>query len=387
MPVEKSQMKKGTKTIKILTVVGARPNFVKVAPLVRRIQEFNEDSSRQEKISHILVHTGQHYDYNLSKVFFEELSIPAPDVYLGVGSGTHAEQTAKIMLSFEKVLFELNPHIVVVVGDVNSTLACALTAVKAGFPVAHIEAGLRCYDRTLPEEVNRLLTDAIADLLFAPSEDAVNNLKKENIAGERIFFVGNIMIDCLIEHEKEIENSQILQKLGLTPKNYALLTLHRNKNVDEAEILSGILRAVNRLSEQISIVFPVHPRTLKRIAEFGLNDLISPRILLVEPLGYIDFLKLLKDSRFVMTDSGGVQEETTFCGVPCLTLRETTERPITVISGTNEVVGVEEESIIHWGRKALRDEWKKGSIPTLWDGKTSHRVLQILVEYALKSGL
>jgi UDP-N-acetylglucosamine 2-epimerase (non-hydrolysing) len=386
MPVERSQMKKGTKTIKILTVVGARPNFVKVAPLVRRIQEFNEDSSRQEKISHILVHTGQHYDYNLSKVFFDELSIPTPDVYLGVGSGTHAEQTAKIMLSFEKALFELNPHIVVVVGDVNSTLACALTAVKAGFPVAHIEAGLRCYDRTLPEEVNRLLTDAIADLLFAPSEDTVNNLKKENIAEERIFFVGNIMIDCLIEHEKEIENSQILQKLGLTPKNYALLTLHRNKNVDEAEILSGILRAVNRLSEQISIVFPVHPRTLKRIAEFGLNDLISPRILLVEPLGYIDFLKLLKDSRFVMTDSGGVQEETTFCGVPCLTLRETTERPITVISGTNEVVGVEEESIIHWGRKALRDEWKKGSIPNLWDGKTSHRILQILVEYAIKSG-
>lgn len=291
------------------------------------------------------------------------------------------------MLSLEKVLFKLNPHIVVVVGDVNSTLACALTAVKAVFPVAHIEAGLRCYDRTLPEEVNRLLTDAIADLLFAPSEDAVNNLKKENIAEERIFFVGNIMIDCLIEHEKEIENSQILQKLGLTPKNYALLTLHRNKNVDEAEILSGILRAVNRLSEQICIVFPIHPRTLKRIAEFGLNDLIGPRILLVEPLGYIDFLKLLKNSKFVMTDSGGVQEETTFCGVPCLTLRETTERPITVISGTNEVVGVEEESIIHWGRKALRDEWKKGSIPTLWDGKTSHRVLQILVEYALKSGL
>ena len=317
-------MKKGTKTIKILTVVGARPNFVKVAPLVRRIQEFNEDSSRPEKISHILVHTGQHYNYNLSKVFFDELSIPMPDVYLGIGSGTHAEQTAKIMLSLEKVLFKLNPHIVVVVGDVNSTLACALTAVKAVFPVAHIEAGLRCYDRTLPEEVNRLLTDAIADLLFAPSEDAVNNLKKENIAEERIFFVGNIMIDCLIEHEKEIENSPILQKLGLTPKNYALLTLHRNKNVDEAEILSGILRAVNRLSEQICIVFPIHLRTLKRIAEFGLNDLISPRILLVEPLGYIDFLKLLKNSKFVMTDSGGVQEETTFCGVPCLTLRETT---------------------------------------------------------------
>jgi UDP-N-acetylglucosamine 2-epimerase (non-hydrolysing) len=387
MPVEKSQIRKETKTIKILTVVGARPNFVKVAPLVRRIQEFNEDSSHREKINHILVHTGQHYDYNLSKVFFEELSIPAPDVYLGVGSGTHAEQTAKIMLSFEKALFELNPHIVVVVGDVNSTLACALTAVKAGFPVAHIEAGLRCYDRTLPEEVNRLLTDAIADLLFAPSEDAVQNLKKENIAEERIFFVGNIMIDCLIEHEREIENSPILQKLGLTPKNYALLTLHRNKNVDEAEILKGILRAVNRLSEQISVVFPVHPRTLKRIAEFGLNDLIGPRILLVEPLGYIDFLKLLKNSKFVLTDSGGVQEETTFCGVPCLTLRETTERPITVTVGTNEVVGVEEESIIHWGQKALKDEWKKGSIPNLWDGKTSHRVLQILVQYAIKSGL
>jgi len=364
--------------------VGARPNFVKVAPFVKRIQEFNASHPLSQSIEHILVHTGQHYDYNLSKVFFDELHIPTPDIYLGVGSGTHAEQTAKIMLAFEEVLSRFNPHLVVVVGDVNSTLACALTAVKAGYHVAHIEAGLRCYDRTLPEEVNRLLTDAIADLLFAPSEDAVSNLRKENIEEERIFFVGNIMIDCLIEHKREIENSQILQKLGLTPKNYALLTLHRNKNVDEAEILRGILRAVNRLSEQISIVFPVHPRTSKRIKEFGLDDLISSNILVLEPLGYADFQKLLKRAKFVMTDSGGIQEETTFYGVPCLTLRETTERPITVTVGTNEIVGVEAESIIHWGQKALKNEWKKGSIPNLWDGKTSHRILQILLEYLFK---
>jgi UDP-N-acetylglucosamine 2-epimerase (non-hydrolysing) len=350
---------------------------------VKRIKEFNASHPLSQSIEHILVHTGQHYDYNLSKVFFDELYIPTPDIYLGVGSGTHAEQTAKIMLAFEEVLSRFNPHLVVV-GDVNSTLACALTAVKAGYHVAHIEAGLRCYDRTLPEEVNRLLTDAIADLLFAPSEDAVSNLRKENIEEERIFFVGNIMIDCLIEHKREIENSQILQKLGLTPKNYALLTLHRNKNVDEAEILRGILRAVNRLSEKIRIIFSVHPRTSKRIKEFGLDDLMSSNILVLEPLGYADFQKLLKKAKFVMTDSGGIQEETTFYGVPCLTLRETTERPITVTVGTNEVVGVEAESIIHWGQKALKNEWKKGSIPNLWDGKTSHRILQILLEYLFK---
>ena len=366
---------------KILTVVGARPNFIKVAPLVKRIEEFNARSNGQVSIKHILVHTGQHYDYNLSKVFFEELSIPAPDVYLGVGSGTHAEQTAKIMLAFEKELIRFNPDTVVVVGDVNSTLACALTAVKARYPVAHIEAGLRCYDKALPEEVNRLLTDAISDLLFAPDEIAVANLKKENIDENRIFLVGNIMIDCLIENKRKIENSQILRKLDLTPKNYAVLTLHRSINVDEEHNLKGILRAVNHLSEEIKIVFPVHPRTFKRMKEFGLVDSLSSNILLLEPLGYIEFLNLVKNSKFVMTDSGGLQEETTYLGIPCLTLRETTERPITVTLGTNEIVGIKEENIIHWGRKALHDEWKKGNIPYLWDGKTSSRILQILMKH------
>ncbi|MGB9876967.1 MAG: non-hydrolyzing UDP-N-acetylglucosamine 2-epimerase, partial [bacterium] len=330
--------------IKILTVVGARPNFVKAAPFIKRIQEYNQNFYNKRKIKHLLVHTGQHYDYNLSKIFFKELSIPEPDVHLGVGSGTHAEQIAKIMLSFEKVLTEFTPDIVIVIGDVNSTLACALTATKAGFPIGHIEAGLRCYDRTLPEEVNRLVTDALSDFLFTPSADAVANLLREGIDESKIFNVGNIMIDCLIEHWNRINNSSVLQRFDLQPKNYAVLTLHRNQNVDYPQTLSGILKAITYLSQEIKIVFPVHPRTLKRLKEFMLENLIGTNILLIEPLGYIDFLNLVSNSKFVMTDSGGLQEETTYLGVPCLTLRRTTERPITVKMGTNEVVGVEEEN-------------------------------------------
>jgi UDP-N-acetylglucosamine 2-epimerase (non-hydrolysing) len=373
-------LKESPNKARLLTVVGARPNFIKVAPFVKRVLEFNAIAIQGRAIEHILLHTGQHYDYNLSKIFFEELSIPEPDIFLGVGSGTHAEQTAKIMLAFEKVLYDVNPHIVIVVGDVNSTLACALTAAKAGYKVAHIEAGLRCYDNILPEEINRRLTDAISDLLFAPSEDAVANLLKEGIEESKIYFVGNIMIDCLVENMAKIKNSDILQKLGLDKGSYALLTLHRNKNVDNKEILENILRAVNYLSTEIKILFPVHPRTLKRIKEFSLKDLLSSNILLLEPLGYIEFLNLVLNAKFVMTDSGGLQEETTYLGVPCLTLRETTERPITVTLGTNEVVGVELETIIYWGKKALSNEWKKGSIPPLWDGNTSYRILRILLE-------
>lgn len=319
--------------MKVILACGARPNFMKIAPLIRAIGKHNA-SSEINLIEPILVHTGQHYDHEMSQVFFQDLELPQPDIYLGVRSGTHAEQTGKVMIEFEQVFFKEKPDLVIVVGDVNSTLAAALAAVKLHIPVAHVEAGLRSYDRTIPEEINRLLTDAISDYLFTPSPDANENLKREGIADEKIFLVGNIMVDSLLYNIGKAEESQILTRLGLDKGSYAVLTLHRPSNVDKKENLLRIIQAAQEISQRIPIVFPVHPRTRKGIELFEFMRFIKDEhIRLTEPLGYLDFLKLETNARLVITDSGGIQEETTVVNIPCLTLRDTTERPITISQG------------------------------------------------------
>jgi UDP-N-acetylglucosamine 2-epimerase (non-hydrolysing) len=365
--------------IRIILLAGARPNFMKIAPLIRAIDKHNVPS--RNHIEAILVHTGQHYDHEMSQVFFQDLKLPRPDVYLGVGSGTHAEQTGKIMIELEKVLLKERPDLVIVVGDVNSTLAGALATAKLGILVAHVEAGLRSGDRSMPEEINRLLTDAISDYLFTPSSDADDNLKKEGIPAEKIFLVGNIMVDSLLHNRKAIEKSQILSRLKLTPKTYALLTMHRPNNVDSRESLLSRGKAIKRISLRIPVVFPIHPRTKKNIEKFKLQSFFeSKHILLTEPLSYFDFLKLTANARLVMTDSGGIQEETTVLNVPCLTLRDSTERPITISQGTNTLVGNETSRIIEEATKILDNKGKKGRIPPFWDGRTAQRIVNIICQ-------
>jgi UDP-N-acetylglucosamine 2-epimerase (non-hydrolysing) len=355
---------------KVLNVVGARPNFMKIAPIVAEIES-------RSGVEQILVHTGQHYDEAMSASFFNDLGIPRPDVNLEVGSGSHAEQTARVMLAFEPVLLEHRPDWVVVVGDVNSTVATSLVAVKLGVRVAHVEAGLRSRDRRMPEEINRLATDAIADLLLTPSRDADENLLAEGHAREKIVFVGNVMIDTLLAQRERARASRVLDDLGLEAGGYAALTLHRPSNVDDRETLAGIFSALERIAERLPVVFPVHPRTRARIEEFAIEP--SSRIRLVDPLGYLDFLKLYSESRIVLTDSGGIQEETTALGIPCLTLRENTERPVTVAEGTNRIVGSDPERIVAAafdvldGRVAL-----EGRIPELWDGRAAARIVDAL---------
>jgi UDP-N-acetylglucosamine 2-epimerase (non-hydrolysing) len=364
--------------MKLVSAVGARPNFMKIAPVIRAIDKHNSASSG-EPIEHVLVHTGQHYDYEMSQVFFEDLELPQPNLHLGVGSGSHSEQTGKIMIEFEKALLKERPDLVIVVGDVNSTLASALAAAKLHIPVAHVEAGLRSYDRSMPEEINRLLTDAIADYLFTPSPDADENLSKEGIPPEKIFLVGNVMIDSLLFHRDKASQRQVLSKLRLEKGDYALLTLHRPNNVDDKPSLLRIITALRQIAQRIPVVFPAHPRTRKSIAEFGLGQpLEGQRILLIEPLGYLDFLKLEMNARLVMTDSGGMQEETTVLGIPCLTLRETTERPITISQGTNTLVGSDGPRIVEEAFKILDGKGKKGSCPELWDGKAAERIVAVL---------
>ena len=397
--------------MKIVLVCGARPNFMKIAPLLRAIDKHNA-SSKGNPIEPILVHTGQHYDYEMSQVFFQDLELPKPDVYLGVGSGTHAEQTGKVMIEFEKVLLKGKPDLVVVVGDVNSTLAAALAAVKLHIPVAHVEAGLRSYDRTMPEEINRLLTDQISDYLFTHSRDADENLKREGIPQEKIFFVGNVMIDSLLYNKPFAEKSDILERLGLltagpdesSERNklnkpnklkelvvpYALMTLHRPSNVDEKHSLTNIMSAITKISEWIPVVFPAHPRTQKRLREFDLNlpatvtaspdelNKLNKRMLIVPPLSYLDFLKLEIYAKFVMTDSGGIQEETTVLNVPCLTLRDTTERPITITRGTNVLVGNSPQKIIEEASKILASKSQSPPRIELWDGRTGERIVDVL---------
>jgi UDP-N-acetylglucosamine 2-epimerase (non-hydrolysing) len=327
-----------------------------------------------------LVHTGQHYDQEMSRVFFEDLKIPEPDFFLGVGSGTHAQQTARVMLEFEKVLEQERPDLVVVVGDVNSTLACALVAAKLLIPVAHVESGLRSFDRTMPEEINRILTDHLSDYLFTPSEDANENLLREGIAAVNIHLAGNVMIDTLRRYEGVARAKRAAETLGLSPRGYAVLTLHRPSNVDDPKTFAGLLDGLEGILPRLPIVFPIHPRSRRRLLEFGLDARIGSlrNLQLCDPVGYLTFLSLMMDSRFVMTDSGGIQEETTALGIPCLTLRENTERPVTVRMGTNVVVGTRPERIVAEVRRILEEDRRNGETPPLWDGHTAPRIVEVL---------
>ncbi len=360
-------------TQKVLNVVGARPNFMKIAPLMAEFARHPEFEAQ-------LLHTGQHYDAAMSKLFFEELGIPKPEIDLGVGSSSHAIQTGRIMIEFEQVLLDSKPDLVVVVGDVNSTVACSLVAVKLGIKVAHVEAGLRSFDRTMPEEINRILTDQISDYLFVTEGSGETNLLREGIAKEKIHFVGNVMIDTLLQHLEKARESAVLQDLKLTPKNYVALTLHRPANVDSATQFSAILDALEQVQKEIALVFPMHPRSLDRLQAFGLRKRMQAlsNLIVTEPLGYLDFLQLLAEARFVLTDSGGVQEETTVLGVPCLTLRESTERPVTVTDGTNLVIGTEPARIVEESKKILAGNVKRGRQPALWDGGAAGRIVNIL---------
>jgi UDP-N-acetylglucosamine 2-epimerase (non-hydrolysing) len=360
--------------LKVINVVGARPNFMKVAPIVEAMKR------RERQFTPLVVHTGQHYDAAMSDAFFRDLDLPQPDVHLGVGSTSHAAQTAAIMERFEPVVLREKPDWVLVVGDVNSTLACALVCVKLGVKVAHVEAGLRSRDRTMPEEINRLLTDQIADLLFTPSADADENLRAEGIPLERIRLVGNIMIDSLLKYLPLASKSKTKEDLRVAGEDYAVLTLHRPSNVDEPNTFGRILDALEKIGDRLPIIFPVHPRTLKMIDELRLTKRVSRAtgLRLTDPLGYLDFLSLYSGARLVLTDSGGIQEETTVLGIPCLTLRESTERPITVTMGTNTIVGTDPAKIIAAALAALDEtERQPVSIP-LWDGHTAERIVDAL---------
>jgi UDP-N-acetylglucosamine 2-epimerase (non-hydrolysing) len=364
--------------LKVINVVGARPNFMKVAPLVAAMKK------RPDTFLPLVVHTGQHYDATMSDSFFRDLDLPQPDTHLGVGSGSHAAQTAAVMERFEPIVLREKPDWVLVVGDVNSTIACALVCVKLGVKVGHVEAGLRSRDRTMPEEINRLLTDQIADLLFTPSQDADANLIAEGISRERIHFVGNVMIDSLLKNLKAASARPTRQRLGLH-SDYGLLTLHRPSNVDLRDAFERILAALEVIAWKLPIVFPVHPRTRKTIAELGLSGRVEAigRLRLIEPLGYLDFLNLTSNAQLVLTDSGGIQEETTALGIPCLTLRENTERPITVEMGTNTVVGTDTTQIVTAATAVLNGLAKRRQqVPPFWDGHSSERILDTLEEYS-----
>ena len=407
--------------MKILTIVGARPNFMKVAPIIAAIDAHNrrtaagldlQNEFSPETIRHILVHTGQHYDELMSGSFFNDLNLPKPDVHLGVGSGSHAAQTAEIMRKFEEVVLAEKPDFVVVVGDVNSTMGCALVTSKISFDVsgsrpliAHVESGLRSFDRSMPEEVNRVVTDHVSDLLFVTEESGIQNLQKEGILLNRIHFVGNTMIDSLLTFKDKAEESTICERLGLRTSSandrgsnlpYALLTLHRPSNVDNRDGFLNILAGLEELARDVPVVFPVHPRTRQRIKEFGL-DLHAGRnaaepnentgaagnhgagIILTDPLGYLDFLCLMKHASIVVTDSGGIQEETTCLGIPCVTVRENTERPVTVECGTNVIAGTKKENVQEVIRLQMHRE-SKSAMPKNWDGNAAARIVDILVQ-------
>ena len=369
------------KKLKLILVVGARPNFMKIAPLIHEIRRHNAShADGNGQIDYLLVHTGQHYDLRMSDAFFQQLNIPDPDVNLEVGSGSHAAQTAEIMVRFEKVCAQEQPDWVVVVGDVNSTMACTLVASKMAIKVAHIEAGLRSFDRSMPEEINRLVTDALADLLLTPSEDADENLLKEGIPSTKIVRVGNIMIDTLIANLDKARALAPHKPYGLEGKQYVFVTLHRPSNVDDKESIRRIMQNLIELSKTIPVIFPMHPRTEKNLLQWGLLPEPNqyPNLKLCEPVGYFESIGLADKARFVLTDSGGLQEETTFLKVPCLTLRPNTERPITITVGTNKLTSLEslQSDINH----ILAGNQRAGAIPELWDGRTSERILKILIE-------
>jgi UDP-N-acetylglucosamine 2-epimerase (non-hydrolysing) len=360
--------------MKILNIVGARPNLVKMAPLVAEMAHHPE-------IEQTLLHTGQHYDDNMSRVFFQELDLPEPDIYMGVGSGSHAWQTAQVMIGFETICQEQQPDLVLVVGDVNSTLACAVTAAKLWIPVAHVEAGLRSFDRRMPEEINRIVTDALSDLLFTTCRDADKNLRREGIPPSKIHFVGNVMIDTLRQYRSRAAQLGTPARFNLAAGRYALLTLHRPSNVDDPAVLTGILDALVEIQRQVPILFPAHPRTVKQLAEFGLQQRLdaAPNLRLLEPLGYLEFLDLMMHAQLVLSDSGGIQEETTMLGVPCLTIRHNTERPVTISQGTNVLVGTDPEQIAGQARQILAGQAKEGHIPELWDGHAAERIVEVLL--------
>ena len=361
--------------MKIVNVVGARPNLMKIAPLM-------DAYAAAPEIEPLLVHTGQHYDANMSELFFRQLGIPEPDLNLEVGSASHAVQTAEIMKAFEPVVQGQRPDAVLVVGDVNSTIACGLVAVKLGVKLVHVEAGLRSFDRDMPEEINRVLTDAISDLLFCTERSGVENLRREGIAEGRIHLVGNVMIDTLMRHRERAEASSILETLSLPAGGYAVLTLHRPSNVDDPAVLAKLLDVLEVVLADQPLVFPVHPRTRQKLAQFGLAARVDaqPKLRLCDPLGYLDFLKLMAHARVVLTDSGGIQEETTILGVPCLTLRENTERPVTVEVGTNRLVGQQPERILAAYREVMAARGASGRIPPLWDGGAAGRIVEVLRE-------
>jgi UDP-N-acetylglucosamine 2-epimerase (non-hydrolysing) len=387
--------------MKIISVVGARPNFMKVAPIIRAIEEHNR-TELGARIQHLLVHTGQHYDALMSDQFFADLRLPKPDVHLGVGSGSQASQTAEILEKFERVLIEENPDAVVVVGDVNSTVACALATAKFPLPpggrrplIAHVESGLRSFDRSMPEEINRVVTDHLADLLFVTEKSGMTNVRREGIPAEKTFFVGNTMIDSLIAFKERADASPILENLGLGAssdptrvrhsRSYALLTLHRPSNVDDPTTFEGILQGISELSQKMEIIFPVHPRTRHRIEEFGADRHFQERgnrsgkmIRCIDPLGYLDFLCLMKNARLVLTDSGGIQEETTCLGVPCVTIRNNTERPVTTKLGTNVIAGTSPSGIQHAIARQLSRK-TKACIPVKWDGRAAERIVRVIV--------
>ncbi|HOO57038.1 MAG TPA: UDP-N-acetylglucosamine 2-epimerase (non-hydrolyzing) [bacterium] len=366
--------------MKILNVVGARPNFMKIGPLCRAFES-------RAGIESLLVHTGQHYDQNMSRIFFDDLELPRPDMNLGVGSGTHGVQTARVMESFEKVLMENRPDLVIVVGDVNSTLACSLSASKLGIAVAHVEAGLRSFDRSMPEEINRIVTDTLSDFLFVSERSGVDNLLNEGIARDKIFFVGNIMIDTLVLNLERIKSRKI--ESGVPAEDYAVLTMHRPSNVDNPETFEIVVRALLEGCGGLPVFFPVHPRTRERINKFGLkkyfrefdeNTAGAGGLILMDPLGALEFLALMKNAKLVLTDSGGIQEETTYLKVPCITLRENTERPVTVEIGTNVIAGSDPVLIKKYISNVLEGRLGESEIPEMWDGKTGERIAGIIVD-------
>lgn len=363
--------------MKVINVVGARPNFMKMAPIVEAMNAY------PQRFEHILVHTGQHYDERMSKSFFDELGMPKPDLDLGVGSGSHAEQTARVMVAFEQVCLRECPDLVIVVGDVNSTFACAFTAKKLGIKVAHVEAGLRSRDMAMPEEVNRLCTDVLCDYLFTTDVGAGDNLQAEGVAEDKIFCVGNVMIDTLMKHRRMAEQLPLRTDLGLEKNSYATLTLHRPSNVDDPDVLRGILEALQAISRDVPIIFPIHPRTKKMIAECGYSSFLEAGetvrgLWVTEPMGYLEFLHLNMSARMVLTDSGGLQEETTVLGVPCITLRHNTERPITCEQGTNQIVGNDRDAILQAAAPILAGESKHAQRPDKWDGHAAERIVEIL---------
>jgi UDP-N-acetylglucosamine 2-epimerase (non-hydrolysing) len=363
--------------MKIINVCGARPNFMKIASVMRAYETVGG-------FTPLLVHTGQHYDARMSRSFFDELEIPRPDINLEVGSGSHAVQTAAVMERFEPVVLEHRPDAVLVVGDVNSTIACGLVAAKLGVPVVHVEAGLRSFDRSMPEEINRVLTDAISDVLFVSEPSGLENLRMENVADDKVHFVGNVMIDTLLQHRERADASSVLQDHDLTPGDYVVITLHRPSNVDDVATFTRLAGVIDEIQRELPVIFPMHPRTRNKLGELGLDKRFADmrRLRLLEPLGYLDFLKLTAEAGVMVTDSGGIQEETTILGVPCLTVRENTERPVTITAGTNQLVGTDPAAILAGYRNARARNRGNVEIPEKWDGQAGQRIATILRDWS-----